>query len=281
MSDTTELRTDAAVDSKTTTGASGAEAGEAAPTGASSRPRAASRGTGLAALKLPELQKLASSLGITGTGRMRKSDVIAAIEAKQGGPVSSPAKAKSAKNAETVPKAGKVEATDGQTEAQVPNTSGTDEAPRKRVAEQPSDQAVTDTQGGRGDKPPRGRRSSRRRGDEPGEQTRSVDGTDSTTSASSVTKTSSTPRRTAPTPPRTVTPGPDRVASASATAATATGAATTRTPAATPSRAEVARTRAGVVVATTTTSAADAAADVAATGATDADAAGPSRSRSR
>ncbi|NYH53759.1 MULTISPECIES: transcription termination factor Rho [Nocardiopsis] len=198
MSDTTELRTDAAVDSKTTTGASGAEAGEAAPTGASSRPRAASRGTGLAALKLPELQKLASSLGITGTGRMRKSDVIAAIEAKQGGPVSSPAKAKSAKNAETVPKAGKVEATDGQTEAQVPNTSGTDEAPRKRVAEQPSDQAVTDTQGGRGDKPPRGRRSSRRRGDEPGEQTRSVDGTDSTTSASSVTKTSSTPQKNGP-----------------------------------------------------------------------------------
>ncbi|WP_150244871.1 transcription termination factor Rho [Nocardiopsis quinghaiensis] len=198
MSDTTELRTDAAVDSTTTTGASEAEAGEAAPTGASSRSRAASRGTGLAALKLPELQKLASSLGITGTGRMRKSDVIAAIEARQGGPVSGPAKAKSAKNAETVPKAGKVEATDGQTEAQVPDTSGTDEAPRKRVAERPPDQAVTDAQGERDDKPSRSRRSSRRRGDEPGDQTRSVDGTDSTTSASSVTKTSSTPQKNGP-----------------------------------------------------------------------------------
>ncbi|WP_159943116.1 MULTISPECIES: transcription termination factor Rho [unclassified Nocardiopsis] len=198
MSDTTELRTDAAVDSQNTTGASGTEAGDAAPTGASSRSRAASRGTGLAALKLPELQKLASSLGITGTGRMRKSDVIAAIEAKQGGPVGGPTKPKSTKNAETAPEAGRVEATDGQTEAQAPDSSGTDEASRTRVAERPSDQAVTDSQGGRGDKPSRGRRSSRRRGDETGDQTRSVDGADSSTSASSVTKTSSTPQKNGP-----------------------------------------------------------------------------------
>ncbi|WP_435107660.1 transcription termination factor Rho [Nocardiopsis synnemataformans] len=196
MSDTTELRTDAAVEDKATTGVSVTEAGDGAPTGTPSRSRTASRGTGLAALKLPELQKLASSLGITGTGRMRKSDVIAAIEAKQGGPVGGPTKAKTAKNAETASKAGKVEATDGRAEA--PETPGTDEAPRKRADKQPSDQAVTDPQGGRGEKPSRGRRSSRRRGDEPGDQPRAVDGAESSTSASSVTKTSSTPQKNGP-----------------------------------------------------------------------------------
>ncbi|WP_425483929.1 transcription termination factor Rho [Fodinicola acaciae] len=35
-------------------------------------------------MKLPELQTLASELGITGTARMRKSDLITAIKAKQG-----------------------------------------------------------------------------------------------------------------------------------------------------------------------------------------------------
>ena len=42
-------------------------------------------GTGLAALLLPELQRLAQSMGIMGTGRMRKGQVIAAIEERQGG----------------------------------------------------------------------------------------------------------------------------------------------------------------------------------------------------
>jgi transcription termination factor Rho len=200
VSDTTELHTDAAVDTKATTAASAAEAGDAAPTGASAptRSRAASRGTGLAALKLPELQKLASSLGITGTGRMRKSDVIAAIEAKGGSPAGAPAKAKSPKKADAEPKTGKVEDTDGQPEARTPDTSGTDDAPRTSADERPSDQAVTDTQGARGDKPSRNRRSSRRRGDEAGEKARSVDGTDSSTTASSVTKTSSTPQKNGP-----------------------------------------------------------------------------------
>ncbi|WP_306366003.1 transcription termination factor Rho [Nocardiopsis sp. CC223A] len=189
MSDTTELRTDAAVDSKNGTGASGTEAGDASATTSPSRSRAAARGTGLAALKLPELQKLASSLGITGTGRMRKSDVIAAIEAKQGGPVGAPAKAKSPKKTETGPEAGKVEATDSRSQ----EPSGSDEA--RTRADRSSDQAVTDPQG-RGEKAPRSRRSTRRRGDEGGDQPRSVDGTDSSTSASSVTKTSSTPQKT-------------------------------------------------------------------------------------
>ncbi|WP_042392654.1 transcription termination factor Rho [Streptacidiphilus carbonis] len=42
-------------------------------------------GTGLNAMVLAELQQLATGLGISGTGRMRKSDLIDAIKAKSGG----------------------------------------------------------------------------------------------------------------------------------------------------------------------------------------------------
>jgi transcription termination factor Rho len=51
----------------------------------SSRGAGAGRGGGLAAMKLAELQQLAMSLGIKGTGRMRKGEVITAIQEKQGG----------------------------------------------------------------------------------------------------------------------------------------------------------------------------------------------------
>ncbi|WP_048553377.1 Rho termination factor N-terminal domain-containing protein, partial [Nostocoides japonicum] len=43
------------------------------------------RSGSLSALKLAELQGLASSLGISGTGKMRKSDLVEAIKARQGG----------------------------------------------------------------------------------------------------------------------------------------------------------------------------------------------------
>nr|MDT0662879.1 transcription termination factor Rho [Micromonospora sp. DSM 115978] len=42
-------------------------------------------GTGLAAMLLPELQSLAASLGISGTARMRKGELINAISERQGG----------------------------------------------------------------------------------------------------------------------------------------------------------------------------------------------------
>jgi transcription termination factor Rho len=45
----------------------------------------ATRPTGLSAKRLPELQAIASQLGITGTGKMRKSDLIAAIGARRSG----------------------------------------------------------------------------------------------------------------------------------------------------------------------------------------------------
>ncbi|WP_448609872.1 transcription termination factor Rho [Geodermatophilus sp. URMC 60] len=43
------------------------------------------RGSGLSGMLLPELQRLAAELGISGTGRMRKGDLVAAISARQVG----------------------------------------------------------------------------------------------------------------------------------------------------------------------------------------------------
>jgi len=80
VSDTTELVTDASSPRDAAPAASGNETGTDAGTGSRRR-----TGTGLAAKRLPELQQLAGSLGITGTGRMRKSQLIAAIQERQGG----------------------------------------------------------------------------------------------------------------------------------------------------------------------------------------------------
>ncbi|MBQ1071270.1 Rho termination factor N-terminal domain-containing protein, partial [Micromonospora sp. D75] len=72
MSDTTDVTSDVSnVAGDATT---------AAPT------RRRRSGTGLSAMLLPELQSLAASLGISGTARMRKGELISAItERQQGG----------------------------------------------------------------------------------------------------------------------------------------------------------------------------------------------------
>ncbi|MEU8103775.1 transcription termination factor Rho [Nonomuraea muscovyensis] len=77
MSDTTELLSDAS-------GSPAQPASGDTPTRAAAKPRARRSGTGLSAKVLPELQKMAAELGISGTGRMRKSQLIAAIQEKQG-----------------------------------------------------------------------------------------------------------------------------------------------------------------------------------------------------
>jgi transcription termination factor Rho len=75
LSDTTDLKSGSAEAS--------ADAGQPSTgTGTTRRRRS---GTGLSAMLLSELQTLASSLGISGTGRMRKGELIAAIQEKQGG----------------------------------------------------------------------------------------------------------------------------------------------------------------------------------------------------
>ncbi|GLZ75928.1 hypothetical protein Afil01_07350 [Actinorhabdospora filicis] len=70
MSDTTDVSPDVTDDAATPS-----------VTGNARRKRT---GTGLASMLMPELQRLASSLGITGIGRMRKSELIVAIQGAQG-----------------------------------------------------------------------------------------------------------------------------------------------------------------------------------------------------
>ena len=86
MSDTQTFTPDA--------GDSGAEAAEAA----SSAPRRRSGG-GLNGKVIAELQQIASGLGIKGTGRMRKSALIEAIQAAQQGGSAQPVAAATAKSA--------------------------------------------------------------------------------------------------------------------------------------------------------------------------------------
>ena len=67
----------------------GISAASAAAGGSSSAPKSRSRGgTGLSSLLMPELQSIAQTLGIPGAGRMRKSQLVEAIEARQGGSAS-------------------------------------------------------------------------------------------------------------------------------------------------------------------------------------------------
>jgi transcription termination factor Rho len=85
VSDTTELlggapsaSEDAPVGNSAPPAAAG---GTTAPT-SKSRSRG---GTGLSSLLLPELQRMAQSMGIPGAGRMRKGQLVEAIQARQGG----------------------------------------------------------------------------------------------------------------------------------------------------------------------------------------------------
>ena len=95
VSDTTELLSgapsaseDAPVGNSAPSAAAGGSAqGEpGAPGARASTPKSRSRGgTGLSSLLMPELQRIAQTMGIPGAGRMRKGQLVEAIEARQGG----------------------------------------------------------------------------------------------------------------------------------------------------------------------------------------------------
>ena len=89
MSDTTDLM-GARVEE---TAAAPATDASAPASGAGSRRR---RGTGLEGMVLAELQQVASGLGIRGTARMRKSQLIEVIKEAQAGGGAAPAKADAA-----------------------------------------------------------------------------------------------------------------------------------------------------------------------------------------
>ncbi|GAB2573839.1 hypothetical protein Aab01nite_20520 [Paractinoplanes abujensis] len=93
MSDTTDV----------TSGVSDvADAGAGTTATATKRRRG---GTGLSAMLLPELQSLAASLGISGTARMRKGELITAITERQSGgaPAESAPKPRSSRTAASAP----------------------------------------------------------------------------------------------------------------------------------------------------------------------------------
>ncbi|MGK5731156.1 transcription termination factor Rho [Streptomyces sp. URMC 124] len=106
MSDTTDLM---GVNAGATGNASApaTDAPAAPATGAATAPKRRRSGTGLDAMVLAELQQLASSLGIKGTARMRKGQLIEVIKERQAGGSAAPAKAEAAAptaDAETKPK---------------------------------------------------------------------------------------------------------------------------------------------------------------------------------
>ncbi|HJX42552.1 MAG TPA: Rho termination factor N-terminal domain-containing protein, partial [Geodermatophilus sp.] len=92
MSETTDLATVGAIEGVPT---------REAPAAAGAAGRSRRRGSGLAGMLLPELQRLATELGISGVGRMRKGDLVAAISDRQvgGAPGGVPAPSASADDA--------------------------------------------------------------------------------------------------------------------------------------------------------------------------------------
>src|SRR5215472_11312140 len=80
VSDTTELLSGAAPASEE------APIGHQAAGSASGAPRSSGRGDAdLSKLLVSDLQRIAQELGISGTGRMRKGDLVAAIQERTGG----------------------------------------------------------------------------------------------------------------------------------------------------------------------------------------------------
>src|SRR6516225_10102170 len=85
VSDTTELLSDADPASEDS------PSGHPAADSAASAPRSSGRhGGDLSKLRVSDLQGLAQQLGISGTARMRKGDLVAAIQERQGGGRSTP-----------------------------------------------------------------------------------------------------------------------------------------------------------------------------------------------
>lgn len=147
MSDTTDLM-------GANASAPATDAPAASATGATTAPRRRRSGTGLDAMVLAELQQLASSLGIKGTARMRKGQLIEVIKEKQaGGSAAAPAKTEADAAAEKPKRRTTSRARTGdaekaaekaaaQQQIEIPGQPGGDEAPagerRRRRATAPA-----------------------------------------------------------------------------------------------------------------------------------------------
>ncbi|GGM10473.1 hypothetical protein GCM10010129_63060 [Streptomyces fumigatiscleroticus] len=133
MSDTTDLM-GARVEE---TAAAPATDASAPATGAGSRRR---RGTGLEGMVLAELQQVASGLGIRGTARMRKSQLIEVIKEAQASGGAAKAAAPAAEAAETKPKRRATSRT------RTGDTAPAAEKKADKAAEAPADKAAAQQQ---------------------------------------------------------------------------------------------------------------------------------------
>ncbi|MGW2894409.1 transcription termination factor Rho [Streptomyces sp. NPDC001212] len=131
MSDTTDLM-GARVEE---TAAAPATDASAPATGAGSRRR---RGTGLEGMVLAELQQVASGLGIRGTARMRKSQLIEVIKEAQA--------AGGAPAAKAAPAAGDAAETKPKRRSTSRTRTGDEAAPAKKAAEAPSAKPSNDVE---------------------------------------------------------------------------------------------------------------------------------------
>jgi len=128
--------------------AAGSDESSAGPAG-----DASGQGKGLSAMLLPELQRVAQSLGITGTARMRKGQLIAAIEERRQGGGSQQAdpvgqdggefRAAAARNRR--PAASRIETSDNSVQRGAPAGAGAD-----RTFKQDAMESQTSTQPGLG-----------------------------------------------------------------------------------------------------------------------------------
>lgn len=167
MSDTTDLMgVNAAGTASSDAGNASAPATDApaAPaTGASTAPKRRRSGTGLDGMVLAELQQVASGLGIKGTARMRKGQLIEVIKEKQAGSASSakaaeaaPAEAKPKRRATSKARTGEAaaekpaEKAAAQQQIEIPGQPSSDEQPagerRRRRATAPSGSPETATE---------------------------------------------------------------------------------------------------------------------------------------
>src|ERR1700689_559637 len=132
----------------------GDTATEAGGAGAGARPGTRTQGTGLSAMLLPELQRVAQSEGITGTAKMRKGQLIAAIEERrQGGEAGAAGRRGGGLRADTdspvstghEPKADQVKTSGNSVQRGAPAGAGVD-----RTFEQDAMESQTSTQPGLG-----------------------------------------------------------------------------------------------------------------------------------
>ncbi|MEU1132797.1 Rho termination factor N-terminal domain-containing protein, partial [Streptomyces sp. NPDC005900] len=139
MSDTTDLMGVTA-----DTPATDASAAPATGASAGSRRR---RGTGLEGMVLAELQQVASGLGIKGTGRMRKSQLIEVIkEAQAGGGAPAKSAAPAGDTAETKPKRRATsKARTGEDAASTGKAAAADKAESPKAEKAPAQQTTCPT----------------------------------------------------------------------------------------------------------------------------------------